>query len=526
MLPTPNKLSLFFVLFITMIGMNAAAQTYKFEYFTEYHGLPTKFIYTVDQDMNGYLITGTDKGLYRYDGFEFTKINHHDSLVNPFILCSYMDNEGVIWFGHQDGTVSRYLNGDWSSVPMADDEKSRVNDIGADDNGNVWFLTLDQGLKWIDSEDKIHAYNLDLSDYFIYSMQLDGEYIWLGADVGLLKCDISGQSDVEYVDDVQGQVFDISKFGDELLVATDDRGVYALHESRTGMSVRSIQCGDDNLEDYTIQHIHRDKNNSMWLGTKRSGLLEFRFDQQGNCIKKISYNEGGLEGSTSVGQSFHDREGNLWIATEDNGLIRLLNDYFSFYRLTEFEELDEIQANIVYPTGDNELWIGTESNVVRCEISPWRIIEVYDVQDGLKEANYLSVCSDDQGTVWVGNGLGQLFFKRADEEKFTEFELVRNAEGKFINDIVFNKGRVFVASSIGVFVIQDFELINHFTMSDGLPHDWVSDISIDKKGYLWFSTRSRFLSYYVVGDSEIILEDDVTYFSTESRKEFGDSFWW
>ena len=61
--------SIFFVILFTTISfLTAIGQQPYLRRFTDENGLPSKVIYEMHQDQNGFLWIGTDNGFCRYDG--------------------------------------------------------------------------------------------------------------------------------------------------------------------------------------------------------------------------------------------------------------------------------------------------------------------------------------------------------------------------------------------------------------------------------------------------------------------------
>ena len=72
---------LFTCLLISFSG-RVGSQTYNFNEFGLEEGICDRYIYTINQDNNGYLWIGTGAGLCRFDGFEFRE----DLLANQ-VYC-------------------------------------------------------------------------------------------------------------------------------------------------------------------------------------------------------------------------------------------------------------------------------------------------------------------------------------------------------------------------------------------------------------------------------------------------------
>ncbi|MEP5634603.1 MAG: two-component regulator propeller domain-containing protein, partial [Maribacter dokdonensis] len=68
-------------------------------------GLPSNMVYGVAQDDRGFMWFGTDSGLSRYDGYEFTNYSLEDGLPDTEILNFFKDSEDRIWFYTLNGKI-------------------------------------------------------------------------------------------------------------------------------------------------------------------------------------------------------------------------------------------------------------------------------------------------------------------------------------------------------------------------------------------------------------------------------------
>ncbi|MBE9562108.1 MAG: hypothetical protein IMF12_04510, partial [Proteobacteria bacterium] len=74
-------------------------------------GLSQGTIYTILQDKLGFLWVGTQDGLNKYNGYEFTIYRHESqnihSLIHNEIFVIYEDTTGTLWIGTGNG-LERY----------------------------------------------------------------------------------------------------------------------------------------------------------------------------------------------------------------------------------------------------------------------------------------------------------------------------------------------------------------------------------------------------------------------------------
>jgi len=65
------SLLLSFTLYLVVTAFSLQAQNYKFRQYGVEDGICHPFVYTINQDTEGYIWLGTGEGLCRYNGFEF-----------------------------------------------------------------------------------------------------------------------------------------------------------------------------------------------------------------------------------------------------------------------------------------------------------------------------------------------------------------------------------------------------------------------------------------------------------------------
>ena len=79
--------------------LNSNSQFERFRSYDVSNGICHAFVYTLNQDKNGFIWFGTGEGLCRFDGFEFVSFANIDSLSNEVVSASFKDSFGNLWFG-------------------------------------------------------------------------------------------------------------------------------------------------------------------------------------------------------------------------------------------------------------------------------------------------------------------------------------------------------------------------------------------------------------------------------------------
>jgi ligand-binding sensor domain-containing protein len=85
----------FFIILIASFNVNA--QDVIYQHFGVDEGLPSSEVYDIYQDKNGYIWFATDKGISRYNGYEFENFDTSDGLTGNVVLHFYPQPNGQIW---------------------------------------------------------------------------------------------------------------------------------------------------------------------------------------------------------------------------------------------------------------------------------------------------------------------------------------------------------------------------------------------------------------------------------------------
>ena len=88
------------------LWFSGAAQSHIM--YTVNDGLPSPEVYYVHQDVEGYIWFCTDRGVSRYNGYEFENFSTNDGLTHNTIFKVFEDAEHNLWFTAHNGSISIY----------------------------------------------------------------------------------------------------------------------------------------------------------------------------------------------------------------------------------------------------------------------------------------------------------------------------------------------------------------------------------------------------------------------------------
>jgi ligand-binding sensor domain-containing protein/serine phosphatase RsbU (regulator of sigma subunit) len=472
-------------------GLLAHAQTYKFRTYSEAEGLSSRYVYTINQDANGYLFIGTSEGLFRFDGLKFKSFTRKDSLANDHIETSFITPQSNIWFGHNNGEVSFFQKGKITPFHLGSIVQSKITDLVGIGEDHCWVASQNHGLIELQANGTAKQYSKGIEEFNVFSMHTnDGKTFWIGTDLGLQKATINGdQVTAEMVADFPlTNVTDIKSLNDKtLIVATEDQGIFLV--STTQNTVEPLRAAGMDLSTLFIKEVRIDNDKNLWLCTNANGLVELSQPDNGVYTKVARFNDLGNKDAMSARTSFIDRENNLWIGSIGNGLLKLEDNYFSLYTKSYSQGVFAIQAI------DTSLYIGTQDSILISDQDPANVLGAMYSNLGIPQSRITSILKNADGTLWIGTSDKGLWRNQTPNGKFAPFRLSDDNLNKNVNGILSVGDLVYVATDYGAYVIQGKNILQHVSIENGLSGNVVHTLYADKNGRIWLGTTTGEFAY-------------------------------
>jgi ligand-binding sensor domain-containing protein len=102
----------------------------------------------IEQDSKNNIWIGTDSGLIRYDGTNYSYMSTTNGLPDNIVTALFSDSKNRLWIGTYYGKTVSWLDtqGIHQVSLFNGGAISEINDICEDARGNIWFATYDSGL--------------------------------------------------------------------------------------------------------------------------------------------------------------------------------------------------------------------------------------------------------------------------------------------------------------------------------------------------------------------------------------------
>lgn len=343
-----------------MVSLLGEAQQPIFSQINLEQGLAHKEVNALYQDRFGFIWIGTEDGLQQYDGYRFTTYRHDSekplaSLSSDDINLSISgDRKGRIWIVTEHKGITRWdpNTGEFSVFNTDRDSTlpqsfNRCHNLVQDRWGNTYVSTFD-GAYRIDTNDQIISISHEqdgsprIPHLVTNGIRMDSTgNLWLNHASGLSRYD--PRSDTWYGAEHNphgSAIFDIQRGATSMTIASDGvlwvscyevdpvkpgRPLYRFDPIKNTLDTFTILLPKQNaFDDLVISML--DDGPGLWLGTANNGLLYFD-KSTGEITQYLSNPEDAFPlSSNHVATLMKDRDGNLWIGT-NNGISILPASY-------------------------------------------------------------------------------------------------------------------------------------------------------------------------------------------------------
>jgi ligand-binding sensor domain-containing protein/signal transduction histidine kinase len=241
---------------------------------------------------------------------------------------------------------------------------------------------------------------------------------------------------------------------------------------------RIWQPNQGGLPEATIYRIRQTTDGYLWLGTQ-SGLARFdgvRFVQIGDLSPGISLQ------NTWVHDLVEDRGGNLWIATDGAGLVRLKDDTARRFGLAD--GLASLTVQSLLCDAHGILYAGTAAGLA--SLNGERFVHVA----GLPFIDVRALAQAKDGSLWVAGSHGEVAVSKGDpsETSNPKFEVVPLNHATALTLLGTPDGSVWIGTTDGLLRRSDSQQ-QRLTHANGLADDVVYCLTEGADGSIWAGTK-------------------------------------
>jgi ligand-binding sensor domain-containing protein/nitrate/nitrite-specific signal transduction histidine kinase len=510
-------------------------------------GLSQSTVSAIIQDRFGFMWFGTDDGLNRYNGYQFTVFRHDPddpaSLSQGGIQEIYEDRAGALWVRTASGGLdrfdrdhNRFVHYRRADGGLGTLEEDFVWDLFEDRSGTLWAGTYLSGLFRYDrTADRFIPYRHNpadpdsLSNDRVYAVFEDrAGLLWIGTAAGLDRLDrASGRfahfghdpADPTTLAGERVQLIYEDRAG-RLWVATYGTGLNLFDRSagRVTRYVHDPQNPQSIDQTTRILALYEDADGYLWV-RHFDGRLD-RFDTTKGVFKRYRHDPAQSDTAVASGGpgydhvSFvkEDRSGNLWVGTYGGGLDRFDPDreQFIHYRHAPYDpaSLSDNQLLSFYEDRAGGIWLGTfghglnRFDPAQMQFPHYRI----DAQaaDAAENNVVLDIRADRAGLVWVTSSAGLSSLDRATGQvtryRHDPQDPSSLSAGRVWSVYEDAQGRLWIGTETSLDRLDRstgrFTHFKHTPEDPDAAYGMVTAITEDGAGGLWLGVYGRGLAYF------------------------------
>ncbi|KAA6432710.1 response regulator [Dyadobacter flavalbus] len=499
----------------------------NFTAITSMDGLSSNTVHAILKDHYGLLWFGTDDGLNKYDGTDFT-IYRHDranaaSLASSDISSLHEDKAGRVWIGTIQGSLHLYNRKKDNFVRINVNES--VSAITSDHSGKLWVATT-TGLVFVDPATfQVTRLNrrtdvpAQIRNELILSLYEDkAGHMWIGTESGLFRYDFKTghYRKISYEPDHASQVKTIA--GDQtghIWVGTFN-GLYQLNTD--GGLLRSFRYNIHDrhtISSNMIYAIAAENRETLWICT--DGGLNLMHTETGKVTRYAPDMRTPFTlTNKSVRSILIDRQGIFWLGTYKGG-VNKFDKNLTIFGLKRSDPYDPYGLSAPFVTSfaekeNGDLFVGTDGGGLNLFHRKTNLFTKIPIEPGNQlTTSGLAIMSLEisAGKLWIGTFQDGLFVLDITSGQYRQFTQDKNPASLGNNDVFSltadQSGKLWVGTNgggVNVFDPETQKFERYFDVNVPLENrmiplnGYIRDIRQDKHGNMWIASHGTGLAIF------------------------------
>ncbi|NNE66465.1 MAG: hypothetical protein HKN33_07850 [Pyrinomonadaceae bacterium] len=339
-------------------------------------------------DPNGNAWIGTDeRGIFYFEGEElrkrYTFSNTSGSLRSNQILAVFVDREGVIWIGTDEG-VNRFDPYSPRNERVSDNTQSNFVRVVETVEDGVQLAGTNRGL-YISKGEGLGWQNV-VEAKTIYAIRNNGKEKWLfGTPLGLFEYNAKTGSTEEVLED--GDIRAISKFRGSTYVADFGRGLLRVEADGASVLLRK-----------KVVSLHADENRTLWIGTTEGELFSYDGNKMSDPIPMAE------DKKAAIWSIAGNAEDGIWLSTNKGLFLRKEGTIQALLQELNVRETVMIKD----AEGNMSIWCAAEEGLFALKFDEnygW-ISSSSDIEQGFASQNMFSLAAPSDSSILIGTNRG------------------------------------------------------------------------------------------------------------------------
>ncbi len=476
---------------ITLPVLSQEAKQYFFTHYTTSSGLLSNQVFSIVQDKEGYIwIAGTD-GLQRFDGARYKSFRHvagdNHSITSNQVVQLVIDKKNRLWLLFADGSTGIFNTRNFAFTPAkvirqkAHSLQAPVKRLITDEEGNMFYLLQPyEFLTWNETSNEFSSGNnffkTDSSWNILDVVQQPGtKKYWISImGTGIVIYNkatgqfSTGENNIEKepaIDSFYKKFYPSRMLFDQhnrlwffiWRTVFPEVAIYDL----TSHSTVLLNLMQQTRAYHEIHSFFQQANGKIWV----MGLKVFaKFLEKEKTFQPVYnglLNERGID-YMAIMTLFEDKEGNIWVGTENNGIYRFNPEQEYFNNILHFNRLSGKVGN-----GSPMSFIETK----------WKTFLVGTWEDGLYhyDSNFNVIPINIKGFIEKGGPFIWSMFASRDNNS------------------------IWMSAQPGIYRVDQANRVAHYYNPPVLNNSTIRQIVQDQYGNLWLGLQSRGVYIWNVG---------------------------
>ncbi|MCR5762076.1 MAG: HD domain-containing protein [Treponema sp.] len=314
-------------------------------------GLPTSEANTIVETEDGFIWIGSYSGLIRYDGKSFERIDSSKTGIAN-VTSMIEDSNGRLWIGTNDSGVAVMENNKFQMYSKKEGMPAlSVRSIAEDEEGNIYIATT-HGIVSIDKSMQLHTLkNPQINEENILMLKAGTDNTIFGVTRSGTVFSIKNKKIMTFSNEITNDSFTIHT----ILPDINNPGFLYLGTTGSEIYYGNIADGINSMKKISaaplsyINSINRIGNSICVTADNGIGFIHE------NKVIPVT----NVPMTTSIESMMSDYQGNLWFASSQQGIMKIVPN-----RFTDIFKLYNIEEEVVYTTclHDDILFIGTKNS--------------------------------------------------------------------------------------------------------------------------------------------------------------------
>lgn len=366
-----------------------------------------------DKAGNVFLATW-DKGIYKYDGKDFTQFTIKNGLSLNSYWSAFCDKEGNIWFGTWGEGITRYSGSPFTKFSEKSGLLNNVlHSLGQDKSGNIWLGSQNGITKYNPEKNTIEVFEISIESNGLFSqitkmLVVSENEIW-GLGYGGSGIKLKNKK-LEPIPELTGNLVLLDsknrfwRAGEGVLAECDETGKEINTYTITNLS------GNEKFNN----GIYEDFENNIWVTSSISGINCF----DGNKLVKYGKTNGYKNKPASAIVQYQNNR--YFLAVPGKGILNYYINNGKFKLIDSITEKNgllrggissiSISNDMVYAAGVRGMSVFSLKEYRKGK----KIVKTYSDEEGLTGKQCSIGFIDSAGVVWIYSNKGAFRFDPKD----------------------------------------------------------------------------------------------------------------